>query len=919
MMEVSKSFINRFGAFIAMALLVFGMIPRVSAYDIQVDNKFSITGPITKLPDQGVIGEWTIVRTTIKVTATTKIDETKGKVSLGALVEVKGTKQNDGSLVAESIEVKLSPPTIGAMIKFTGKVEEIPNTPGRVGDWKVSGKTIHVSATTKIDEEKGKASVGSMVIVEGMAQQDGSISALEIEVLPDMGMSLTFRFTGKVEKLPDTKGRIGDWVISGRAVKVTERTTINQDKGQVMIGSVVEVEGILQMDRSVVASKIEVKANTEPPSMRVQFRGNIESLPATTGFIGEWKISGRKVAVSLETKINTEKGKVEVGALVEVTGILDSTGLVKAQLIVVAGNTPEPGYIKFTGVIKSLPPVIQIFPTPTPLGDWKVGEKLVHVTADTKIDQEKGRVAIGALVEVEGLLKADGSVQAIRIEVKNVFNDTLNYIRFFAKIVSVPGNTLIGDWKIGDKLVHVGERTRIRTEHGRPVPDAFVEVEGNQRSDGSVDAFSIEVERDAKAPEGTIGFINFYGPIKSLPGNTLIGRWTVGNKLVLVTDTTKIDKSRGDVVVNAFVEVYGYLIGDGSVRAIKIEVRPVPPTDNANINRSFIELIGKITKLPDTKNYIGQWVIDDKIFVNVRERTVINRGRSPINVGAMVEIYGAELPNDDKNVVMKIDAKFIEVEHGPLNATFMSFAPVTSVNAGSYLENNTGSSIIAAFGDNLSNTTAAAPSLPLPTTLGGVSVLIDGEPAGLFFVSPNQINYQVPDGVLPGKAQVTVMKSGAVAAQGELAIDNVAPSIFTADSSGQGVPSGWLLRVKSSGQQSYESLAKFDSTAGRFVANQIKRNAGDKLFLVLYGTGIRGASEEDGDAGNGVAESVDVTIGNRAAKVAFAGPAPGFAGLDQLNIEIPDNVSGSTIVITVTVSDGEGHVIRSNSITISLQ
>ncbi|MBK7599178.1 MAG: hypothetical protein IPJ07_11935 [Acidobacteria bacterium] len=223
MMEVSKSFINRFGAFIAMALLVFGMIPRVSAYDIQVDNKFSITGPITKLPDQGLIGEWTIVRTTIKVTATTKIDETKGKVSLGALVEVKGTKQNDGSLVAESIEVKLSPPTIGAMIKFTGKVEEIPNTPGRVGDWKVSGKTIHVSATTKIDEEKGKASVGSMVIVEGMAQQDGSISALEIEVLPDMGMSLAFRFTGKVEKLPDTKGRIGDWVISGRSVKVTEK------------------------------------------------------------------------------------------------------------------------------------------------------------------------------------------------------------------------------------------------------------------------------------------------------------------------------------------------------------------------------------------------------------------------------------------------------------------------------------------------------------------------------------------------------------------------------------------------------------------------------------------------------------------------------------------------------------------------
>ena len=52
--------------------------------------------------------------------------------------------------------------------------------------------------------------------------------------------------------------------------------------------------------------------------------------------------------------------------------------------------------------------------------------------------------------------------------------------------------------------MHVFERTRIRTEHGRPVVGAYVEVEGNQRTDNTIDAYNIEVERDAAAPAGTV-------------------------------------------------------------------------------------------------------------------------------------------------------------------------------------------------------------------------------------------------------------------------------------------------------------------------------------------------------------------------------------------------------------------------------
>ena len=66
------------------------------------------------------------------------------------------------------------------------------------------------------------------------------------------------------------------------------------------------------------------------------------------------------------------------------------------------------------------------------------------------------------------------------------------------------------------------------------------------------------------------------------------------------------------------------------------------------------------------------------------------------------------------------------------------------VNAGSYAQPISPQSIAAIFGTNLAATTTSAPSLPLPTTLGGTSVTVNGIKVPLFYVSPNQINIQVP-------------------------------------------------------------------------------------------------------------------------------------------------------------------------------
>jgi uncharacterized protein (TIGR03437 family) len=639
----------------------------------------------------------------------------------------------------------------------------------------------------------------------------------------------------------------------------------------------------------------------------------VETLPPSNGtvpgYIGDWKVSGRNVRVSPSTAVNEERGKIAVGASVEISGTLASDGTVNAQKIAVTGNS-TPGAIRFSGVIASLPPSNGT--VPGFIGDWKVGDRIVHVAVATRVNEEKARVAIGARVEVVGTERADKSVDATTIEVKEAAGGgQATYVRFFGTLTKLPevsiqiGNGLAGDWIVGGKTVHVVPQTRINRERGRVEVGAFLEVEGSQRTDGSIDPVSIEVERDANAPKGSIGYINFYGPIRTLPSAAnLVGTWFVDGKMVHVSEATKLEQSRIRFGTGVNVSVAGYLLENDSVAATRIESRP-----GSGGQFGYIEFIGEVTKLPEASNYVGDWTVAGRT-VHVSRRTLIQREMATIAAGATVEINGVELPDGS------VDAKLIEVEHGPRGASFVTFAALTSVNAGSYLSGNAASGIIASFGEKLAAGVEIASSLPLPTELGGVSVLVDGNPAGLFFVSPGQINYQAPEDLLPGKAQVAVMKNGQVVAQGALELGNVAPSLFTADASGSGVPSGVLLRVRANGQQSYEPLARY--VDGKAEGLTITRNAGDRLFLVLYGTGWRGADDADGNPANGVAESLEVLIGDNNAPVLFAGEAPGFAGLDQMNIEIPAGITGS-VSLLVKVNDGDGKVSRANTVTITIR
>jgi uncharacterized protein (TIGR03437 family) len=627
-----------------------------------------------------------------------------------------------------------------------------------------------------------------------------------------------------------------------------------------------------------------------------KFSGLIQALPSASGFIGEWTVSGRKVRVTTSTEIERENNaQIIVGANAEVEGSLQTDGSVNAKEIKVKSGAGGGTNFSFTGNVEELPNATGR------LGDWTVSGIVVHVSATTFIKQENGPVAIGSRVEVEGVRRADGSVDAYKIEVKSESGGGGSF-EFRGTIESLPSASgRIGQWSVGGRKVNVTASTRIKPDGVAVAIGFVVQVKGAMRADGSVDAAEIEV----KSNGGGGSFVEFQGMVETLPGTAgQIGMWTVSGRKVNVAAGARIEQENGPVAVGSPVEVKGSLQADGSINATKIEVE--------NRGGQF-EFYGKVESLPAPANLVGDWRVGGRV-IHVAASTRIERKYGTVTVGAFVEIHGV-LQSDGS-----INATKIEVKQGAAGGAYMNYNPISTVSAASYRDDNAPESIVSGFGANMSSTTASATALPLPLSLGNVSVLVDGRQSGLFFVSPNQVNYQVPPGAPTGSANVVVVRQGQVILQGTIRISSVALSLFTADASGTGAPAGLLLRVRANGQQVFESLVRFDAARNKLVPAPIVRRAGEQLFLILFGSGLKQSPNTDGHASNGVAENVQVTIGGVNSQVIFAGPAPGFAGLEQINVRIPDAApSNPSTSVVVKAKDLLGNLKEANPVIISLQ
>lgn len=250
--------------------------------------------------------------------------------------------------------------------------------------------------------------------------------------------------------------------------------------------------------------------------------------------------------------------------------------------------------------------------------------------------------------------------------------------------------------------------------------------------------------------------------------------------------------------------------------------------------------------------------------------------------------------------------------------TFVTAAPavlgvveqqLASVSAASFLTAAlAGESMVSSFGSGLAAGSQTAAATPLPTSLSGVTVRVrDGagveRASPLFFVSPGQINFQIPAGTMVGAATVSVVRENRTAARGVVQIANAAPGLFAANANGQGAAAAVALRVRANGAQQFEPVAQFDSAQNRFVTRPLDLGSStDNLYLALFGTGIRFRRS--------TAPAV-VRIGGIESQAIYAGAQGGFVGLDQVNVLVPRALAGrGEVDVTVTVDGRTSNPVR---------
>lgn len=218
-------------------------------------------------------------------------------------------------------------------------------------------------------------------------------------------------------------------------------------------------------------------------------------------------------------------------------------------------------------------------------------------------------------------------------------------------------------------------------------------------------------------------------------------------------------------------------------------------------------------------------------------------------------------------------------------------------------------SLATAWGTNFSLYPLSSDTPVPPLELNGTVVKVRDSScseriAPLFFVSPTQVNFLVPAGTLPGAATISIFNETGAISTGTVTIRNIAPALFSADSTGKGAAAALVLRIGPDGKASYERAAADDSGLGKFSTLPIDLGSGrDQVFLLLFGTGIRSRSS---------LSNVSAMIGGAPVDTLYAGPQPQYPGLDQINLRLPASLAGrGEVDVQITVDN-----LRTNALKV---
>ena len=222
-------------------------------------------------------------------------------------------------------------------------------------------------------------------------------------------------------------------------------------------------------------------------------------------------------------------------------------------------------------------------------------------------------------------------------------------------------------------------------------------------------------------------------------------------------------------------------------------------------------------------------------------------------------------------------------------------------------------SIASIYGMNLASSKQNASSQPLPMQLGGATVTVtdaagNQRQAGLIYASPTQINFVIPDGTANGTATIAIT-NGATTQNATAPIQATAPVLFSANQSGTGVAAAIGTQTQVSNPRLQGPVPVYQCGDTGCNAVPIALGVDTPIYISFYATGLHNSALAPPYS------NVTVSINNKPMPIQYAGPAPGFTGLDQVNVVLDLSLRGSgEVPVTLTV-DGQ----TSNTVTINVQ
>ncbi len=365
-----------------------------------------------------------------------------------------------------------------------------------------------------------------------------------------------------------------------------------------------------------------------------------------------------------------------------------------------------------------------------------------------------------------------------------------------------------------------------------------------------------------------------------------------GNLYISEQDGERISKfSNGNLTVLAGNGYIGYSGDNGPA----IDASLDDPTAIALDSKGYLYIC-------DTNNSLIRKISPDGIITSIAGTTVAGMvtagfyGDGGPATGALLNFPRGIVVDASGNVYISDTA----------NNRIRELTPVTPAiaaggvgNAASFTAKFSPGALASVFGANFTGTglEAGAASLPIASSLGGVSVLVNGVAAPVLYASTEQINFQLPWETKPGAATVVVSTNGYASAPVNITVETAAPGLFVQGSHAAVLNSDFSLN--SSGNPA---------------------KVGGTILAYLTGAGAVSNQPADGAAaGSGsdlstVTAAVTATIGGQTAQVSSTSLAPGFVGLWQANIVVPSGLTQGNFPLTVTVG---GQTSNSGNVSVT--